>query len=127
MAIVNNNNLKRETLEHPRECEYFSVQRLRTLTGLAESLWDSALLKETLDNALDAVDPLPSKLIDVQFNGDVLLISDNGLDISPHDLEAVYDFSTYILNKHDYRTATRGMQGNALEMVIGICVLRGYD
>jgi hypothetical protein len=92
-----------------------------------ESAWDFAIVKELLDNALDAVDTLPSKQIDVRFDGDTLQVSDNGAGISPQDLDGVYDFTKYISNKHDYRTATRGMQGNALKTVIGICVLRDYD
>ncbi|MEI7827515.1 MAG: hypothetical protein WCI87_06975 [Euryarchaeota archaeon] len=121
------NDLKRETLAHTRESEYFSVPGLRTLTGLAESSWDFALVKELLDNALDAVDDLPKKRADVLFDGDMLQVRDNGSGISPQDLDGVYDFTKYISNKHDYRTATRGMQGNALKTVIGICQLRGYD
>lgn len=39
-----------------RSVEYFSSDGLRTLTGLDKSRWERAVVKELLDNALDALD-----------------------------------------------------------------------
>ena len=52
----------REILESSRVAEYFSFEGLRTLTGLPESRWHYAILKELIDNALDAIDELDEKM-----------------------------------------------------------------
>lgn len=116
----------RETLTRTRESEYFTRDGLRTLTGLEEYKWDYAIVKELLDNALDAVNDLNEKRVSVYYDGITLRVCDNGPGIPPDALNQVYDFSLYVSNKHNFRTPTRGMQGNALKTIIGICFLRDY-
>ncbi|MBM3301546.1 MAG: hypothetical protein FJY85_16540, partial [Deltaproteobacteria bacterium] len=41
-------------------------------------------------------------------------------------LDQVFDFNVYVSSKRDYRSPTRGAQGNALKTIIGICHLNGY-
>jgi hypothetical protein len=56
----------KEVLESSRAAEYFTNEGLRTLTGLPESLWLFAVLKELVDNALDAIDTLGIKRVDLE-------------------------------------------------------------
>jgi hypothetical protein len=124
--MINTTTPMRETLTRTRESEYFTRDGLRTLTGLEDYKWDYAIVKELLDNALDAVNDLDEKRVSVYYDGITLRVCDNGPGISPDALDKVYDFSLYVSSKHNFRTPTRGMQGNALKTIIGICFLREY-
>jgi hypothetical protein len=116
----------RETLERSLAGEYFSHQGLYTLTGLSPSKWDSAILKELLDNALDALNDCDHKRVEIEFDEEHLTVFDSGPGISTETLESVHDFNIYVSSKHDFRTPTRGAQGNALKTVIGICDQKDY-
>lgn len=116
----------REVLEVSRQTEYFTREGLRTLTGLDEDLWDYAVFKELVDNALDAVDELREKRIDIELEDNTLAIYDNGPGISETVLDSIVDFNLYVSSKRHYRAATRGFQGNALKTIFGICHINDY-
>lgn len=111
----------REVLETTRQTEYFTREGLRTLTGLDEALWDYAIFKELVDNALDAVDELREKSVEIKLKNNSLEIYDNGPGISERVLDSIIDFNLYVSSKRHYRSATRGFQGNALKTIFGIC------
>ena len=117
----------RETLTRNRASDYFTIEGLRTSTGLLEHQWDYAIVKELTDNALDAVNNLDYKEVSVEFDCRFLRVCDNGEGITHDTLEKIYNFDVYVSSKHYYRTPTRGMQGNALKTIIGICAVRSYD
>lgn len=117
----------REALEALREAEYFNEDGLRTLTGLDDSRWDFAVFKELLDNALDAIDELNEKRIDIKIDNGMLAVQDNGKGISEEILDSIFDFSKYVSSKRFIKSPTRGFQGNALKTVIGVCYLRRYS
>jgi len=122
----------REELITQRNVEYFSRDGLRTLTGLDENLWEHAIIKELLDNSLDELDRafsekrVTEKYISLSTSKGRLVVSDNAGGIPEPVLDNVFNFDVYTSSKRDYRTPTRGAQGNALKTVIGICYLRGY-
>ena len=122
-------NGMREVLETRRESEYFTREGLRTLTGLPEPKWIFAIFKELMDNALDAVNEVDNKRIDLIKDRDngLLTIFDSGGGIPEKILDSIYDFSVYVSSKRDFRTPTRGSQGNALKTVIAICHLKDLD
>lgn len=123
----------REELITQRNVEYFSRDGLRTLTGLDEVKWSHAIIKELLDNSLDALDKafsdkvIKQKKITVSIDDRRLVVADNAGGIPEDVLDDVFNFDVYTSSKRDYRTPTRGAQGNALKTVIGICYLSGYD
>ncbi len=123
----------REVLQTRRDAEYFTVDGLRTLTGLNEYQWEDAIFKELLDNALDVLDDFQDKKIvidlisqDLEADNATLTILDSGGGIPESILERIIDFSVYASDKREYRTPTRGYQGNALKTVIAICYLKGF-
>lgn len=117
----------REILEIKREAEYFTPEGLRTLTGLPQDKWEFAILKECLDNSLDAINELPGKEIVIETGEDYLAVYDSGPGIPEDVLDRIFDFSVYVSSKRDFRTPTRGFQGNALKTVIAICHLKNMD
>jgi DNA topoisomerase VI subunit B len=109
-----------------RAAEYFSVQTLQTLTGQARSSFLNVIIKELLDNALDAAEMAgraPQVELDARIDGESVTVSitDNGVGIKSELVKQIFlDFSTHTSDKAIYRTPTRGAQGNALKTVMGI-------
>jgi hypothetical protein len=113
----------REHLDDPREGEYFSEKGLTALTGLPRGLWGLAILKELIDNSLDAIEGLKDKRIQIKYASRTFSIHDTYGGIPEDVIESIHDFSRYVSNKRHYIAVSRGYQGNALKTVIGICHL----
>lgn len=114
----------REALTTNRRAEYFSEVGLRTLTNTDPERWDFVIFKELLDNALDAINDGGKKHIAITHDRTGLLILDSGTGIPEDELDRIFNFNIYLSSKRDFRTPTRGYQGNALKTVIGICFQR---
>ena len=110
-----------EVLTSNRQAEYFTQSGLRTLTGLDESRWNFAVFKELVDNALDALNECQDKRVEITLSAGGLAIFDSGPGIPEDVLDSIYDFDKYASSKRDFRTPTRGYQGNALKTIIAIC------
>src|SRR5829696_816352 len=136
------NKLQRTTFETSRAAEYFDARQLSTLTGVAQHEFASVVLKELVDNALDACEThgvQPEVVVEVEgqqahytdgtSRDDGLVkitITDNGTGIPPETVRKVLNFETRTSDKAAYRSPTRGAQGNALKTVIGIPYALGY-
>jgi len=128
--------LQRTTYAMPRAAEYFSRQELQMMTGQPPSRFGAVVLKELLDNAIDATEHAEAMatyaasgstpLIQIGWapDGDeqhvTLTVGDNGVGIPPATVTSVLDFATRTSDKAIYRSPTRGAQGNALKTVLGI-------
>ncbi|HID06905.1 MAG TPA: hypothetical protein EYP10_07125 [Armatimonadetes bacterium] len=124
--------LERITAEISRAAEYFSVRELQAQTGRPVSEFASVVLKELVDNALDAAEVTgvaPVVGIDVTEEGGVyrIAVQDNGPGIAPEVVRRILDFSVRVSDKSIYRSPTRGAQGNALKTVVGIPFALGTD
>ncbi len=112
--------------------DYFTTDGLETLAGVCDYEYETFILKELVDNALDATENRETRKIDVRFTPsggmERLSVFDNGPGISGRLLDQIYtQFDSYLSSKKGYRTPTRGYQGNALKTVIGICALNGFE
>jgi hypothetical protein len=117
--------LERTTFEFSRGVEYFDVRELQTMTGQDASCFPDVILKELLDNALDAAESAgaaPNISVRLRHRGRLLLVTvrDNGSGIEPGTVAKVLNFQTRTSDKAAYRSPTRGLQGNALKTVVGI-------
>lgn len=107
--------------------DYFTEDELIKKTGIAKCSWDFVVLKELIDNALDAIEPLSYKKVSVDYSiADRLQIFDNGTGISIDTINKIYDFSMYVSRNRHFVTPSRGKQGNGLKTIISICYLMGY-
>ena len=114
--------LKRQVFTTSRELEYFSESELTTQTGYQkEQWWPGVVVKELLDNALDACEQAGvAPVISVNVQGRSVVVTDNGPGIASEVVHKILDFSTRTSDKQAYVSPTRGAQGNALKTLLAI-------
>lgn len=108
-----------------RSAEYFDPKDLQAQTGRPVSAFGEVVLKELIDNALDAcessgIDPVIHIGVATVDDRLMLCVSDNGAGISEQVINSILDFSTRTSDKSAYKSPTRGAQGNAFKTIIGI-------
>jgi DNA topoisomerase VI subunit B len=92
-------------------------------TGQAIEDWPLVILKELVDNALDAAEEAgiaPEIDINVSTDPGKISIADNGPGIPPQTVRDVLDYSYRVSSREAYASPTRGAQGNALKTLIAM-------
>ena len=117
--------LNREHFEISRAAEYFDAKELQAQTGQPAHKFGEVVLKELIDNALDACESAginPVIQIGIATNEDRvrICVSDNGKGISEAVIKNILNFDTRTSDKAAYKAPTRGAQGNAFKTIIGI-------
>ncbi|MBC8229844.1 ATP-binding protein [bacterium] len=110
--------LERTTFEVSRELEFFSEKELQMQIGHGKQWWPVAILKELIDNALDACETAniaPEIEITIDENG--FSVRDNGPGLPAETLERSLDYFKRVSDKTFYVSPTRGQLGNALKTV----------
>jgi DNA topoisomerase VI subunit B len=100
MSVV----LKRVHFSTSRATEYFRVSELQAQTGQPASEFGHVILKELVDNALDAAETAgvaPEVTIEwLEIGARIkLIVSDNGPGIPDHVVERILDFQTRTSDK----------------------------
>ena len=86
--------------------------------GHSRTMWPIALLKELLDNALDAAELAGvAPKIGITLAPDGFSVRDNGPGLPEETLERSLDFLVRVSDKAHYVSPTRGQLGNALKCV----------
>jgi DNA topoisomerase VI subunit B len=112
------NEFRREHFTMSRECEYFTEKELRAQIGHEKGKWPLAILRELIDNSLDACELAGvAPVIDVQIKNDQITVSDNGPGIPEEILTKSMDYMVRVSDKANYVSPTRGAMGNALKVV----------
>jgi len=118
--------LKRTMFETSRVLEYFTERELSYQTGHNKSDWPLVILKELMDNALDACENAsiaPEIKVELHHSGEqffTISVEDNGLGIQPEVITKILNFQTRTSDKEAYVSPTRGAQGNALKTAFAI-------
>lgn len=115
----------REHFATSRAADFLEVRALQSQTGQPARRFAAVVVKELLDNALDAAETAgvpPEVELDVtQRDGYLsITVADNGPGLKASLIERVLDFSVLVSDKAAYRGPTRGLQGNALKTLLGI-------
>jgi DNA topoisomerase VI subunit B len=106
--------------------EFFTEDELTLQTGHPPQLWPLALVKELIDNSLDAIEgatfagATPQVTVSVtqpQEGPALLAVSDNGPGLPLDILKRSLDYSSRTSTKAYYVSPTRGKLGNALKCV----------
>ena len=103
-----------------RALEFFTESELTTQIGYRKELWPLVLIKELIDNAIDACETAATQAIEigVELDKDSIAVSDNGPGIAHKIIKGVLDYNVRISDKKHYVAPTRGQLGNALKCVV---------
>jgi len=110
--------LDRQVFTLSRALEFFSERELTTQIGYDRAWWPIALVKELIDNGLDACENAgAAPEIQITVQPDAVAVQDNGPGLPLATLERSLDYQVRVSDKIGYVAPTRGQQGNALKTV----------
>ncbi len=113
--------LKRETFQTSRLLDFCSERELVKQIGHPVDQWPLVILKELLDNAIDAAEEIgTAPVIRVEVTDKAIVIFDNGPGIPAETISGILNFSVRISSREAYCSPTRGAQGNALKTVVSM-------
>ncbi|MFH0942660.1 MAG: ATP-binding protein [Candidatus Beckwithbacteria bacterium] len=113
-----NKPLIRKTFTTSRLLEFFAEKELTMQIGHSKEWWPIALLKELIDNSLDAAETIgkPPE-VQIVIDNDYFSVEDNGPGIPDKVIKRSLDYSMRVSDKSYYVSPTRGQLGNALKCV----------
>jgi DNA topoisomerase VI subunit B len=104
-----------------RLAEFCSEKELVNQTGHDSDDWPLVVLKELIDNALDACEEADAApVIHVAVSDSEIAVFDNGLGIAPETVAVILDYNTRTSSREAYVSPTRGAQGNALKTLLAM-------
>jgi Histidine kinase-, DNA gyrase B-, and HSP90-like ATPase len=109
--------LQRVALKTSRLAEFCGQRELVTQTGHPIEDWPPVIVKELVDNSLDAAEEAriaPQIDIRVSTKTGEISIADNGPGIPPETVRDILDYSYRVSSREAYTSPTRGAQQNAL-------------
>jgi DNA topoisomerase VI subunit B len=113
--------LERTTFRTSRLLEFCSRKELVAQTGHEPDDWPLVILKELVDNALDACEEAGiAPEIAVQVEPGAITVIDNGPGIPPKTVADILDFSSRVSSREAYVAPDRGAQGNALKTILAM-------
>jgi DNA topoisomerase VI subunit B len=113
--------LDRATFQTSRLLDFCSEKELIAQTGHKIDDWPLVILKELVDNALDACEhaEVPPEIA-ITVDSDSITVSDNGPGIPADTVAGVLDFSIRVSSREAYVAPDRGAQGNALMTLVAM-------
>jgi DNA topoisomerase VI subunit B len=114
-------SLCRRIFKTSRLAEFCSQKELVNQTGHAVDDWPLVVLKELVDNALDAAEEAGvAPIVEIVVSQDGIAITDNGPGLAPETVTDVLDFTSRVSSREAYVSPTRGAQGNALKTILAM-------
>jgi DNA topoisomerase VI subunit B len=121
MDLANKKRLERTAFRTSRLLDFCSRKELIAQTGHQPDAWPLVILKELVDNALDACEDarVPPEVA-VRVDKEGIEVQDNGPGIPGEVVDGVLDFAVRVSTREAYVSPTRGAQGNALKTIIAM-------
>jgi hypothetical protein len=102
-----------------RLMEFCTRRELVNQTGHDAHEWPLVILKELVDNALDAAEEAEiAPVVAVTVKRGSIMIEDNGPGIPAKTIKGVLDYGIRVSSREAYCSPTRGAQGNALKTIL---------
>jgi DNA topoisomerase VI subunit B len=90
-------------------------------TGHAVEEWPLVILKELVDNALDACEEAEvAPYITVTVANGHVVVADNGPGIGAEVVKNILNYNVRVSSREAYVSPTRGAQGNALKTILAM-------
>ena len=111
----------RKIFSTPRLAEFATRQGLTTRVGRDPVWWPEVVLKELVDNALDAAETAgAAPVIEVTIDDNAIIVADQGPGIGPDVVARIFDYDRQTSSREAYVEPTRGAQGNALQTILAM-------
>jgi hypothetical protein len=109
----------REVFTTSRLAEFCTRRELEKQTGHSADDWPAYVLKELLDNALDAAEEAEiAPKIAIDIDTDRITVTDNGPGMAAETVKRLLDLSSRTSARARYVSPTRGAQGQALSTIL---------
>lgn len=105
--------LERTAFELDRTLEFFTESELRQQISYGRDTWRVAILRELIDNALDAAE----SDVDVTVDARGFTVMDHGPGLPAETIVGALNYTIRKSDKAAYISPTRGAMGNALKVV----------
>jgi DNA topoisomerase VI subunit B len=113
--------LTRVAFKVSRLMEFCTIRELQNQTGHSYDDWALVVLKELMDNALDACEEVEvASVISIDVKDGSITIEDNAGGIDPATIESILDYTVRVSSREAYCSPTRGAQGNALKTILAM-------
>ena len=113
--------LGRKTFQTRRALDFCNEKGLITETGHQPEVWPLVVVKELIDNALDAAEEASTPPnIEIKVDDIGITVTDNGLGIPTKTVKGILDYSIRVSSREAYVSPDRGAQGNALKTLIAM-------
>jgi hypothetical protein len=113
--------LTRVAFRVSRLMEFCTRRELQNQTGHSVYQWPLVVLKELMDNALDACEEAEvAPVISITVKPGSIVIEDNADGIKTGTIKSILDYSIRVSSREAYVSPTRGAQGNALKTILAM-------
>jgi DNA topoisomerase VI subunit B len=113
--------LTRVAFRVSRLMEFCTRRELQNQTGHGVYDWPLVVLKELIDNALDACEEAEiAPVISIAVETGSITIQDNGGGIETETIQSILDYTIRVSSREAYVSPTRGAQGNALKTILAM-------
>jgi DNA topoisomerase VI subunit B len=113
--------LTRVAFRVSRLMEFCTKRELQNQTGHSVNDWPLVVLKELMDNALDACEEAEvAPVISITVRPGSITIQDNAGGIETDTIKSILDYTIRVSSREAYVSPTRGAQGNALKTILAM-------